>query len=173
MKAAYIDEVGPPENIQFGELPTPAVGPSDVLVKTTAVCVDPVDTLIRSGQLPEKLSFPFIVGRDMAGVVRAIGPSVRRFAPGDRGWCNNQGYDGRQWTFAEFLGVREALLYPLPSSVDDKEVVAFVHSALTACLGLHEAGLQAGESLFINGGAGNVGSAVLQLARARGARAIV
>jgi NADPH:quinone reductase-like Zn-dependent oxidoreductase len=58
MKAAYIDDVGPPENIHFGELPTPAVGPSDVLVKTTAVCVDPVDTLIRSGQLPEDLSFP-------------------------------------------------------------------------------------------------------------------
>ena len=55
MRAAYIDAVGPPENIQCSELPNPAVGPSDVLVKTTSVCVDPVDTLIRSGQLPEKL----------------------------------------------------------------------------------------------------------------------
>jgi len=173
MKAAYIDHVGPPENIRFAELPMPAVGPSDVLVKTTAVCVDPVDTLIRSGRLPEKLPFPFIVGRDMAGVVQAIGPSVTHFSPGDRVWCNNQGYDGRQGTFAEFLAVREDLLYPLPSGVDDKQAVAFVHSGLTACLGLQEAGLQAGESLFINGGAGNVGSAVLQLARARGARTIV
>jgi NADPH2:quinone reductase len=172
MKAAYLDEVGPPENIQLGQLPTPVVGPSDVLVKTTAVCVDPVDTLIRSGQLPETLSFPFIVGRDMAGVVQAIGPSVSRFAPGDRVWCNNQGYHGRQGTFAEYLAVREDLLYPLPSGVDDREAVAFVHSGLTACLGLQDAGLQAGESLFINGGAGNVGSAVLQLARARGARTI-
>lgn len=173
MRAASIDAVGPPENIQFGELPTPAVGPSDVLVKTTAVCVDPVDTLIRSGQLPENLSFPFIVGRDMTGVVQAIGPSVRRFAPGDRVWCNNQGYHGRQGTFAEYLAVREDLLYALPSGVDDKEAVALVHSGLTACLGLQDAGLQAGESVFINGGAGNVGSAVLQLSRARGARTIV
>ena len=149
MKAAYIDKVGPPENIQLGELPTPAVGPSDVLVKTTAVCVDPVDTLIRSAQLPENLAFPFIVGRDMAGVVQAIGPSVSRFAPGDRVWCNNQGYHGRQGTFAEFLAVHEDLLYPLPSGVDDKEAVAFVHSGLTACLGLQDAGLQAGESVFI------------------------
>src|SRR5262249_55466479 len=118
MKAASIDRVGPPENIHFGELPAPAVGPADVLVKTTAVCVDPVDTLIRSGQLPENLSFPFIVGRDMTGVVQAIGPSVKRFAQGDRVWCNNQGYLGRQGTFAEYLTVCEDLLYPLPSVCD-------------------------------------------------------
>ena len=128
MKAAYLSRVGPPENIQFGELATPDVGPSDVLVKTTAVCVDPVDTLIRSGQLPETMSFPFIVGRDMAGVVQAVGPAVRRFAPGDRVWCNNQGYHGRQGTFAEYLAVREDLLYPLSPGVDDREAVAFVHS---------------------------------------------
>src|SRR6516225_721773 len=154
MKAAYIDRVGPPENIQFGELPAPAVGPSDVLIKTTAVCVDPVDALIRSGQLPEDLPFPFIVGRDMAGVVEAVGPAVRRFAPGDRVWCNNQGYAGRQGTFAEYAAVQESLLYALPPGVDDKEAVAFVHSGLTACLGLQEARLQSDESLFINGGAG-------------------
>jgi NADPH2:quinone reductase len=172
MRAAYIEKVGPPENIRFGELPTPAVGPSDVLVKTTAVCVDPVDTLIRSGQLPEELPFPFILGRDMVGVVEAIGPAVTRFSRGDQVWCNNQGHHGRQGTFAEYLSVQENQLYPLPQGVDDKEVVAFVHSGLTACLGLEEARLQPGESIFINGGAGNVGSAVLQLARARGARII-
>src|SRR4051812_41670296 len=124
MKAAYIERVGPPENIRFGELPTPTVGPSDVLVKTTAVCVDPVDTLIRSGRLPEELPFPFIVGRDMVGVVEAIGPAVTRFARGDRVWCNNQGHHGRQGTFAEYLSVHENLLYPLPQGADGKEVAA-------------------------------------------------
>src|SRR5262249_14755510 len=173
MKAAYIDRVGPPENIRFGELPAPAVGPCDVLVKTTAVCVDPVDALIRGGQLPEALPFPFIVGRDLAGVVQAVGPSVRRFAPSERVWCNNQGHHGRQGTFAELVAVREDLLYPLPPGVDDKEAGAFVHSGLTACLGLQEVGLRPGELLFINGGAGNVGSAVLQLAWGRGARVVV
>src|SRR5262249_51611750 len=146
---------------------------SDVLVQTTAVCVDPVDTLIRSGQLPEDVPFPFIVGRDLAGVVQAVGPSVRRFAPGDRVWCNNQGHHGRQGTFAELVAVREDLLSPLPRGVDDREAVAFVHSGLTACVGLQEARLRSGEVLFINGGAGNVGSAVLQLARGRGARVVV
>src|SRR5207249_1813391 len=85
-------------------------------------------------------------------------------------WCNNQGHHGRQGTFAEYLSIRENLLYPMTQGADDKEVVAFVHSGLTACLGLEEAHLTADESIFINGGAGNVGSAVLQLASARGAR---
>jgi NADPH2:quinone reductase len=172
MKAAYIDRVGPPENIRFGDLPAPAVGPSHVLVRTTAVCVNPVDALIRGGRLPEDIPFPFIVGRDMAGVVQSVGPSVRRFAPGDRVWCNNQGHHGRQGTFAELVSVGEDLLYPLPPGADDKKAVAFAHSGLTACLGLRDAGLRPGEVLFINGGAGNVGSAVLQLARGRGARVV-
>lgn len=172
MKAAYVERLGPPENIRFGELPAPDVGPSDVLIKTTAVCVDPVDTLIRSGQLPEDLPFPFIVGRDMAGVVRAVGSAVRRFVPGDRVWCNNQGHHGRQGTFAELIAIPEDLLYPLPPGVDDRAAVAFVHSGLKACLGLQAAALRSGEVLFIKGGAANVGSAALQLAHARGARVI-
>jgi NADPH2:quinone reductase len=173
MKAAYVDHVGPVENIRFGDLPAPDVGPFDVLVRTTAVCVDPEDTLIRSGRLPEDLPLPFIVGRDVTGVVQAVGAAVSRYAPGDRVWSNNQGYHGRQGTFAEFVAIREDLLYPLPAGVDDRAAVAFVHSGLTASLGLQEAKLRAGEVLFINGGAGHVGSAVLQLARARGARVVV
>jgi NADPH2:quinone reductase len=172
MKAAYVERLGPPENIRFGELPAPDVGPSDVLIRTTAVCVDPVDTLIRSGRLPEDLPFPFIVGRDMAGVVRTVGSAVRRFVPGDRVWCNNQGHHGRQGTFAELVAVPEDLLYPLPPGVDDRAAVAFVHSGLKACIGLQAVALRSGEVLFVNGGESNVGSVVLQLARQRGARVI-
>ncbi len=172
MKAAYIEQVGPPENIRYGELPLPAVGPKAVLVKVTAVCVNPIDTYVRSGRFPVDLPLPFVVGRDMAGVVEAVGPAVTGFRPGDRCWCNNQGYHGRQGTFAEYVAVDEGLLYPLPPGVNDREAVAFVHSGLTACVGLRRADLRPGESLFLNGGSGNVGSAVLQLAHARGARVL-
>ena len=120
------------------------------------------------------LSFPFIVGRDMVGIVEAVGAEVRRFSPGDRVWCNNQGYHGRQGTFAEYLAIDENFLYPLPEGADPRHAVAVVHSAATASLGLlREAKLRDGESVFINGGAGNVGSAVLQLAVNLGARVIV
>jgi NADPH2:quinone reductase len=121
MQAASIEKVGPPEPIRYGDLPVPALGTGDVLVKVSAVCVNPVDTSIRSGQFPMDLPFPFVVGRDMAGVVQAVGPAVTLFQPGHRVWCNNQGYYGRQGTFAEYIAVDQGLLYPLPAGVDDRE----------------------------------------------------
>jgi NADPH2:quinone reductase len=174
MKAAYIKGLGPPESIIFGDMPEPASGASRAVVRVVAVAVDPIDTYIRGGTFPMNLSFPFIIGRDMVGIVEAVGADVRRFSAGDRVWCNNQGYHGRQGTFAEYLAIDERFLYPLPDSADEKIAVAVVHSATTASIGLlREAKLRAGESVFINGGAGNVGSAVLQLAANLGARVIV
>ncbi len=139
MKAAYIERVGSPDEIRFGELPEPVVGPSDVLVRVGAVAVDPVDTYIRAGRVPMQLPLPFIIGRDMVGTVERVGTKVSRFAPGDRVWANNQGFAGRQGTFAERLAIDEKLLYPLPPGVDDQQMVAFVHSALTALIGLERA----------------------------------
>jgi NADPH:quinone reductase len=174
MKAAYIEKLGPSENIRFGELPQPALGATQVLVKVAAVAVDPIDTYIRRGAYFTQMDFPFILGRDMVGTVEAVGSRVKRFARGARVWSNNQGYHGRQGTFAEYLAIDEALLYPLPPAAEPKEAVAVLHSATTASLGLlREAKLRRGESVFVNGGAGNVGSAVLQLAVKLGARVIV
>jgi NADPH2:quinone reductase len=174
MKAAYIEKLGPPENIIFGDLPEPRISPSQVLVKVAAVAVDPIDTYIRGGAYSTRMDFPFIIGRDMVGTVEAMGRGVRRFSPGARVWSNNQGYHGRQGTFAEYLAIDEEFLYPLPDKVDAKTAVSVLHSATTAWIGLQrEPKLRRGESIFINGGAGNVGSAVLQLAADLGARTIV
>ncbi|MGA8593187.1 MAG: NADPH:quinone reductase [Bryobacteraceae bacterium] len=174
MKAAYIEKVGPPENIIFGDLPKPVINAGQVLVKVMAAAVDPIDTYIRRGSFSMDLNFPFIIGRDMVGIVEAVGGNVKRFSPGARVWCNNQGYHGRQGTFAEYLAIGEEFLYPLPDGVDEKRAVAVAHAATTASIGLlREARLRASESLFVNGGAGNVGSAVLQLGANLGARVIV
>jgi len=174
MKAAFIKTPGPPESIRYGDLEEPIPRNDQVLVKVVAVTVNPVDTYIRSGAYPIPLPRPFIIGRDLVGIVEAVGRGVTRFAPGQRVWCNNQGYGGRQGTFAEFVAVDEGLLYPLPDGVNEHEAVAVVHSALTACIGLvREAAIQAGETLLINGGSGNVGSAALQVAHHFGARVIV
>ena len=170
MKAAYIEQTGPAENIQYGELPMPVLGENDVLVKVQAVTVDPVDTYIRSGAFHIDLPLPFIVGRDMAGVVSEVGAAARRYKPGDRVWSNCMGIHGRQGTFAEYIAVPEQLLYPLPAGVDPIDAVAVVHSALTAIIGLFEkAKIKAGDRLFINGGSGNVGNAIIQLAATSGA----
>lgn len=174
MKAAYINQLGSPEDIVYGDLPVPTIGDSQILVKVTAVAADPIDTYIRRGAYSTRMSFPFIIGRDMVGTAEEVGGKVRGFAPGARVWCNNQGYHGRQGTFAEYLAIDEEFLYALPDAADAKEAVAALHSATTASIGLlREAKLRRGEAIFINGGAGNVGSAVLQMAVNMGARAIV
>jgi NADPH2:quinone reductase len=170
MKAAYIETVGPPEAIRYGELPEPNVGPTNVLVRVSAVAVNPVDTYIRAGRVPMELPFPFIIGRDVVGTVEAVGSSVRRFAPGDGVWSNRQGFSGRQGTFAERLAIDEKLLYPVPDGADAVELVACLQAGMTALTGLDRAQLAAGETIFVGGGAGNVGSAVIQFARSRGAR---
>ena len=96
MKAAFITQTGPPETIQFGDLPMPAPGPTEVLVKVKAVAVNPIDTYIRSGAVAMPLKFPYIVGCDLAGVVEAVGADVKRFKIGDRVWGSNQSLAGRQ-----------------------------------------------------------------------------
>jgi NADPH2:quinone reductase len=173
MKAAFIQEVGPWSNIQYGDLPKPTLSEHQVLVKVMQVVVNPVDTYIRSGQYRLDLPLPYIIGRDMWGIVEAVGNQVKTFKPGDQVWCNNRGIHSRQGSFAEYLAVDENLLYHLPADVLGIEVVAVCHSALTAYVGLtQKAQLKPNETIFINGGSGNVGSAIIQLAHAMHAHVI-
>lgn len=171
MKAAYIEQTGPPEVIQYGDVETPSPGPNQVLVKTTAVAVNPIDTYLRNGANYWELPKPFVIGCDMAGVVEAVGDGVSEFKPGDRVWCTNQGLLGRQGTFAEYCCVDQQWLYPSPDAVDDQSLAASALVGVTAHLGLvREAKLQPGEKIFVNGGSGGVGSIVIQMAKAIGAK---
>jgi len=172
MKAAYIESVGPPETIVYGELAAPALKGAEVLVKVTAVSVNPIDTYIRSGAVAAwPLPQPFIVGCDLAGVIEELGPGATRFQVGDRVWGSNQGLLGRQGTFAEYCAVDQCWLYPTPEGVSDQTVAASALVGMTAHLGLfREAKIQPGETLFVPGGTGGVGAMVVQMAKAAGAR---
>src|ERR1041385_3275544 len=168
MKAAFIQQTGPPEVIQFGDLPQPTPKSTEVLVRVGAVAMNPIDTYIRGGLIKANLPQPFIPGCDLAGVVEETGENVKRFRRGDRVWGSNQGLLGRQGTFAEFAAVDEQWLYPTPVNVTDEEAAALALVAITARLGLGRVNLQAGDTLFVNGGTGGVGSAVAQMAKAMG-----
>jgi NADPH2:quinone reductase len=173
MKAAYIKHTGPPENIVVGELPDPRASGNHVLVRVEAVDVNPIDTYVRSGMVAMPLPIPYIIGCDLAGTVEAVGPQVTRFKPGDRVWGSNQGLLGRQGTFAELAAVEESWLYPTPECVSSETAAALALVGITAHLGVvRDAKLRAGEILFVNGGSGGVGSSVVQMAKAIGARVI-
>ncbi|MBU6223047.1 MAG: NADPH:quinone reductase [Planctomycetes bacterium] len=173
MKAAFIERPGPPEAIVHGDLPDPIPGPRDVVVRVRACAVNPIDTYIRSGAVTMPLPVPFVVGCDLAGEVVAVGADVNRVRPGMRVWGSNQGLLGRQGTFSELAAVDERWLYPTPDGVSDHEAAAAALVSITAHLGLvGRAGVRPGETVFVNGGSGGVGSAVVQIAKALGARVI-
>lgn len=173
MKAAFIRQTGPARSIEYGDLADPSPRGGEVLVKVGAVAVNPIDTYIRNGANYWPLPSPFIIGCDLAGTVAAVGPDARRFRVGDRVWGSNQGLMGRQGTFAELAAVDESWLYGTPAGVADEAAAACALVGITAHLGLFgRAGLRPGETILVNGGSGGVGSMVVQMAKAAGARVL-
>lgn len=173
MKAAFITQTGPPDVIRYGTLPDPHPGPGQVLVRVKACAVNPIDTYVRAGTVAMPLPSPFVVGCDLAGEVVAVGEGVAELRQGMRVWGSNQGLLGRQGTFAELAAVDARWLYPTPPGVADREAAAAALVSITAHLGLvSEARLEAGETIFVNGASGGVGCAVVQIAKALGARVI-
>lgn len=173
MKAAFIETQGPPSNLQFGDLPDPQPADDEVIVRVGASSVNPIDTYIRSGAVAAELPVRWIPGCDVAGTVESVGADVTRFQPGDRVWASNQSLFGRQGTLAELVSVQEQWLYPTPNGVSDEDAAAASLVGITAHLGLYlHAGLQSDDVVFVNGGTGGVGSSVVQIAHAAGARVI-
>src|SRR6266481_3405942 len=124
MKAAFINKTGPPEVIVYVDLPTPKPGRTECLIKVAAVDMNPIDTYIRGGMIPAKLSFPYILGRDLAGTVIEAGVAVKSFKVGDRVWATGQGAEGRPGTYAELAAVDEKWLHGTPGNVSDEEMAA-------------------------------------------------
>ena len=170
MRAAVIDDVGPASNIYTGWLPYPESGPDDVPVAVQAVAVNHVDTFVRSGAYATAMDFPFVVGRDLVGTVTE---DARGFVRGETVWCNSMGHHGRQGAAAEHVAVPWQRVYRLPEGVDADTAVAVVHPAATAHLALHRhAGVNNGDTVFIGGGAGHVGSAAVVMAAQTSRRVI-
>jgi NADPH2:quinone reductase len=173
MKAAYINQTGPAENIIYGDLPEPKLGRKQCLIKVSAVDVNPIDVYVRSGAVGGPQEFPLVMGRDFAGVIAAVGLGVKGFKVGDRVWGTNQGMGDRKGTFAELIAVDHKYLNLTPIGVTDEEAVALSLVGVTAYLGLvRAANLRAGQIVFVNGGSGGVGSAVVQIAKIHGAKVI-
>ena len=173
MKAAFFDTTGAADVIRVADLPMPEPKDGEVRVKVRAASINPIDVYIRSGAAPMPLQKPAITGTDFAGVVDAVGAGASRFKVGNRVWGSNQGLLGRQGTCAEFVCVEEKWAYAAPNGVPDEQLACAALTGITAHLGLfNRAKLQAKEFVFVNGGTGGVGSMVVQMAKAVGARVV-
>lgn len=173
MKAAFITATGAAQCIRVGDVEEPTAGPEQVLIRTHAMSVNPIDLYLRSGVIAMELPSPYFLGCDAAGVVEAVGSEVKRFSVGDRVWTTNQGLLGRQGTFADRIAVDEKWVFSLPAEVSYEDAAACALVGVTAHLGLfREAQLEPGESVLVIGGSGGVGSMVVQMAAAAGGRVI-
>jgi NADPH:quinone reductase len=168
MKAIVVREFGPPEVMKLEDVPDPAPGSGQVLIRVKAVGVNPVDTYIRAGAYARKPNLPYIPGTDLGGIVEAVGAGVSRFTKGDRVY----GY-GVAGAGAELVACDEALVVPLPDNVSYHQGAAIGVPYATAWRALlMRAQARPGETVLVHGASGGVGTGAVQIARAHGMRVI-
>ena len=174
MKAVVQDVYGSADTLRFGDIEVPVIGDDEVLVRVRAAGVDPGVWHLMTGH-------PYLVrlmgmgvrrpkvpvrGRDLSGVVEAVGSHVTRFRPGDEVYgVTTFG------SFAEYARSREIDLARKPVNLTFEQAAAVPVSGITALQALRDVGrVQPGQQVLVIGAAGGVGSFAVQLARAFGAR---
>ena len=168
MKAIRVEQFGEPEVMKLVELPQPRPEAGQVLVRMHAIGVNPVETYIRAGTYPRKPALPFTPGNDGAGVVEQVGQDVT-LRPGDRVYTAGS----ISGTYAEYALCNAAQVYPLPANASFAQGAAVGTPYATAYRGLFQrAQAKPGETVLIHGASGGVGTAAVQLARARGLRVL-
>ncbi|MFD0278490.1 NADPH:quinone oxidoreductase family protein [Kitasatospora sp. NPDC127111] len=166
MRAWQVTESGEPREVMrlVPDVPRPAAGPGQLLVRVRAAAVNFPDALMVRGQYQVRPPLPFTPGVELCGEV-ADGPRA-----GERVIGNPVLPGG---AFAEYALLEAAAAFPAPGALDDAEAAALHIGYQTAWFALHRrAGLRPGETLLVHAAAGGVGSAAVQLGRAAGARVI-
>lgn len=179
MKVVFVARYGPPEVVEFREVPTPVPAAGEVRIRVLATAVTAGDWRVRSGLMPRgfgvlrgvALGFggprKGVLGTDAAGVVDAVGAGVTRFKVGDAVLA----FPGfAMGCHAEFLIMRaDGCVVPKPANLSYEEAAAIPFGGMTALDFLRRGEVKAGERVLVNGASGNVGTAAVQLAKHLGA----
>src|ERR1700684_312803 len=170
MKAVGLHEDGGPEEVKFeDDGPDPQMNGSTVLIAAAAASVNPIDWKMRSGarQRDFPLSFPAILGRDVSGIVRAVGANVKHFKAGDRVLALSNA------TYAELVAVDDSDVAHLPDGVDLANAAAIPLISLTGDQLVRLAtNVKKGQVVLITGALGSVGRAAVHTAKKIGAQVI-
>ncbi|BBK38532.1 oxidoreductase [Allostella sp. ATCC 35155] len=168
MKALLVEAFGQPEGMVLRDLPDPEPGPGEVLVETHAIGLNYPDLLVISGTYQILPPLPFAPGKELAGVVRAVGPGVDGFRPGDRVAAQLE-----SGAFAELVRVPAAVCYPVPAALATAKAAGMGLVYQTSWYALSDrARLRPGEWVLVTGAAGGIGIAAVELAKAMGARVV-
>ncbi|MDH3234926.1 MAG: NADPH:quinone reductase [Alphaproteobacteria bacterium] len=169
MRAIRAHEFGDPEVMKLEEVLDPVAGPGEILIKIEAIGVNPVDTYIRSGVYAMLPELPYTPGGDAAGTVEALGDGVSGFAVGDRVYMAGIAIRRNQGATAEKAAVPAGAIFHLPDNASFAAGAALGVPYATAYYGLFLRGqARPGDTLFVHGASGAVGTAAVQMARAHG-----
>ena len=169
MKAIVLHEYGPASNLKYEDFADPKPGAGEVLVRVQAASLNPIDWKLRSGAAKAifPLSFPAILGRDVAGTVRELDEGVENFAVGDRVFALSHA------TYAELCVVKAADLAKIPDGLEMTTAAAIPLVALTGDQLIRKAAnLQPGQTILLTGAMGSVGRCALFAALEIGAHVI-
>jgi NADPH:quinone reductase-like Zn-dependent oxidoreductase len=169
MKASVIHEYGGPDVLKYEDYPDPILQPGEVLVRVAAAGVNPIDAILRSGEIKDRqpLQFPGVLGRDLSGTVEKLGPGANGFSVGDRvlAWAYH--------TYAERCAVPAEVLAKLPQGMDLVDSAAIPVVTMTGSqLVFVGADDQPGQTVLVSGAAGGVGRSAVFAAKDRGAEVI-
>jgi NADPH2:quinone reductase len=168
MRAIRCNQYGPPESLVLETLPDLQPGPGQVVIDVRAASVNFPDVLVIQNKYQMKPELPFTPGSEFAGVVRAVGPDVKRLKPGMRVAAYTA-----QGAFAEQALASEAACMPLPEDIDFASAAAITLAYGTSHHAVVDRGaLKAGETMLVLGAAGGVGLAAVEIGKALGARVI-
>jgi NADPH2:quinone reductase len=164
MKAIRVNEFGGPEVMRLEDVPDPAPGPGDVVVRVRAAGVNPVDTYIRAGAYGKGTSLPYTPGSDAAGDIVALGAEVKGLAVGDRVYA-----EGLSGAYAQQAACPAQNAHPLPESASHAQGAAIGVPYATAYRALFQrAQAKPGDIVLVHGASGGVGLAAVQFAVAAG-----
>ena len=173
MKAIRVHSFGGPEVLQLETVDDPIPGPGEVVVEVRAAGVNPADTYMRNGTYAVLPKLPYIPGGDGGGVISAIGPDVTEHKVGDQVFVGTALSLDLTGCYAEKVKRKASEVLSLPKGVTFAQAAAFGVSYPTAHYALFErGGAQPGETVFVHGGSGSVGSSAIQLAKRAGLRVI-
>ncbi len=173
MLAGWYERPGPArEVIQVGEMPMPAPGPGEVLVRLHASGINPSDYK-RRANIRAKMEFPRIVPHsDGAGVVAGLGSGVADLEEGDRVWVFNAQHQRAMGTAAEYIALPRFLVRPLPANAGFEDGACFGIPAMTGHRVVFMDGPVTGQTVYVPGALSRVGAYAVQFAKWGGARVI-
>ena len=173
MKAIRAHSFGGPEVLHLEDMNDPIPGPGEVVIDVRAAGINPADTYMRNGTYAIIPKLPYIPGGDAGGVVSAIGAGVREYSVGDPVFVGTALSFDLTGCYAEKVKRKASEVLPLPSGVGFAAAAAFGVSYTTAHYSLFERGAaRAGETVFIHGASGSVGTSAIQLAKRAGLKVI-